>query len=239
MINHVHFAVALDESKPILTGCLIEVEPTEMRMIALDGYRMAINREAGSFETPDGKKLAVVVPGKVMTDLSYMMKEEDAPCQFTFSDSRMKAEFGNTKVCSVLLAGEFIDYNRILPKEFATEVKVNRQDLMNAIDRASLMAREGKNNLIRLLIGTEKGNEERMIVSSNADKGNINENIEIEINGDPLNIAFNARYISDVIKNIDNEEICMKFNSSVSPCIITPLEGNQYLYLILPVRVFA
>ena len=110
---------------------------------------------------------------------------------------------------------------------------VNKETLQNAIDRASLMAREGKNNLIRMNI-----NDGLMRISSNAEMGDVLEEFECTLQGDPIDIAFNAKYISDVIRNIDDKEMCMQFNSNVSPCVICPTEGNAYIYLILPVRVF-
>ena len=111
--------------------------------------------------------------------------------------------------------------------------KANRTEVLNAIDRASLMAREGKNNLIRMSFEQDK-----LSISSYAEMGDVLEEVNVSLTGDPLEIAFNAKYLSDVIRNVTDEELCMKFNSNVSPCVFCPTEGDQYLYLILPVRVF-
>ena len=105
--------------------------------------------------------------------------------------------------------------------------------MQNAIDRASLMAREGKNNLIRMSF-----NKECLTITSNAELGDVLEEMDASLQGDPIEIAFNAKYITDVIRNITDSELCMKFNSNVSPCVVCPQDGDQYLYLILPVRVF-
>ena len=95
------------------------------------------------------------------------------------------------------------------------------------------MAREGKNNLIKMSF-----RDDVLKISSNAELGDVEEEMEASLNGEPIDIAFNARYITDVIRNVPDEELCMKFNSSVSPCVVVPQKGNDYLYLILPVRVF-
>lgn len=119
------------------------------------------------------------------------------------------------------------------PPIFKTEVKVNRSDVQDAIERASLMAREGKNNLIKMSFRNDS-----LKISSNAEMGNVEEEMEASLHGEELDIAFNSRYIMDVIRNVTEEELCMKFNSNVSPCVIVPQTGDDYLYLILPVRVF-
>ena len=150
-----------------------------------------------------------------------------------FSQNRMQCTFGNIRMSSVLLAGEYIDYRRILPTEFKTEARANRVSVQDAIDRASLMAREGKNNLIKMSF-----REDLLKITSNAELGDVEEEMEASLVGDPVDIAFNARYITDVIRNVSDDDLCMKFNSSVSPCVVVPQTGDEYIYLILPVRVF-
>ena len=234
MIDHVVFAIATDESRQILTGCLMEIEPTETRMVALDGFRLALQKMDYIFQMPEGQSsLRSVIPGRVLNELSKIMVKEETPCILTFSKGHLQAAFGSTRLSTVTLAGDYIDYKKILPSTFLSKAMVNKETLQNAIDRASLMAREGKNNLIRMNI-----NDGLMRISSNAEMGDVLEEFECTLQGDPIDIAFNAKYISDVIRNIDDKEMCMQFNSNVSPCVICPTEGNAYIYLILPVRVF-
>ena len=111
---------------------------------------------------------------------------------------------------------------------------MNRSQFSDAIDRCSLMAREGKNNLIYLHLKPEMPME----MTANADRGDVHEEIDVGFQGNELNIAFNSRYLTDIIHNIDGEQVRMCFNSSVSPCMILPLEGNAFTFLVLPVRVF-
>ncbi len=234
MISKVLFAIATDESRQILTGCLLEVTSDEARLIGLDGFRLALQRIHGNFLLPQGKEvMEAIIPGRVLGELGKILTDEEKPAVFTIDRTHLKVSFGKTELTTVLLAGEYINYKQILPGDWQTRVQTNREALANAIERASLMAREGKNNLIRMHIdGTT------MVITSNAELGDVLEEQDILLDGKSLDIAFNARYISDVIKNISDEEISLRFNSNVSPCVICPPEGDRYIYLVLPVRVF-
>ena len=234
MISRVVFAIATDESRQILTGCLLEVTRDEARLVALDGFRLAMQKAFQPFELPQGMDvLKAVIPGRVLSELSKILLDEEEFCTLLLDKTRMQATFGNTRLSTVLLAGEYIDYRKILPASFKTQAMADRLQVQNAIDRASLMAREGKNNLIRMSFANS-----RLMITSNAELGDVLEEMDATLAGDPIDIAFNAKYITDVIRNITDDELCMKFNSNVSPCVVCPSEGDQYLYLILPVRVF-
>lgn len=174
-----------------------------------------------------------MIPGRVLSELGKVLLDEETPCTLTIGKGHLQANFGNTCLHTVTLAGEYIDYRKILPSSSQTLAKVSRSSLQDAIDRASLMAREGKNNLVRLNIS-----EGNMQISSNAEMGDVVEDIACDLQGEPIEIAFNAKYISDVIRNITDDSMCMRFNSNVSPCVVCPPEGDDYLYLILPVRIF-
>lgn len=235
MISRVVFAIATDESRQILTGCLLEVTPTEARLIALDGFRLAIQKAIMPFELPGGENtVKVVIPGRVLNEMSKILDDSDEDCVLMFDKTRMTASFGANILSTVLLAGDYIDYRRILPNSFRTMALIDRIGVQNAIDRASLMAREGKNNLIRMSFS-----EGALSITSNAEMGDVLEELEAELSGDPIDIAFNAKYITDVIRNITDDKLCMRFNTNVSPCVIAPQEGEDYLYLVLPVRVFS
>ena len=233
MIGKTAFCVGADERHQILTGVLVELVPDEMRMVALDGFRLALHRMGGSFALPDGKeKVAFVVPGKVMNEISRILPDSEEVCKLVFGKTHMRMEIGQTRLITMLLAGEFIDYERILPKTFATEVLTERKKVEKAIDTVSLLAREGKNNLVRMHIA-----EDRMTVDTNAEIGEGMDEAEIALTGAPIEIAFNAKYIMEALKNFSDEEMCMKFNANIHPCVIEPKENKEYLYLILPVRM--
>ena len=234
MVSRVMFAIATDETRKVLTGCLLEVSHTEARIVALDGFRLAMQKIFQPFDLPqDTEMIKAIIPGKVITELSRILPEDDAFCNIMIDRGRMQCSFGNIRMTTALLAGEYIDYRRIISMDYTSEARTDRVKLLEAIDRASLMAREGKNNLIRMSIRPGE-----MHITSNAEMGNVEEELDCDLHGDNIDIAFNAKYIIDMIRNVNDEELNMKFKSNVSPCIVTPSTGDKYLYLILPVRVF-
>ena len=234
-VSKVQFAVSTDESRRILTGILMEVYPTETLLVGLDGFRLALQRiHAENDLNGVPEKLAVVTPGKILGDVSKMLPDTDDAAQITFNSSHIMYAFGKVRVYATLLTGEFIYYQKILPLSWTTEVLVMRSLFSDAIERCSLMAREGKNNLIYL--NMQKTNV--MEMTANAERGDVHEELDIGFTGNELSIAFNSRYLTDIIHNIDGEQIRMCFNSNVSPCMIKPMEGDEFTFLVLPVRIF-
>lgn len=234
-IGKVLFAVSTDESRKILTGILMEVYEKETLLVGLDGFRLALQRVTADNTLPNGKDmLSAVAPGKILGEVGKMLPDSEDEIRITFNSSHIMYSFGAVKVYATLLTGEFIDYQKILPSAWTTEVEVMRDTLSDAIERCSLMAREGKNNLIHLKLNLDG----KMEMTAEAERGNVHEDIDIGIEGNELTIAFNSRYLSDIIHNVDSERICMCFNSNVSPCMIKPIEGNEFTFLVLPVRIF-
>lgn len=231
MINKTSFSIGTDESRPILTGSLLEIEADEIRLIALDGFRLAIRREKMTgCETP----VQAVIGGKMIGDLSKVLEDTDEPAGLMITRTHLCATMGATRVITRLLEGEYIRYRQILPADFQTRVSVRSTQLAEAIDRTSLIAREGKNNLVRFKIEGDS-----LTLSSNAELGDVQEQIDVVTEGKDIETGFNVRYVSDVLKVISDETVSMRFNSNVSPVVLCPMEGDAYLYLILPVRLFA
>ncbi len=236
-IGKVLFAVSTDESRKILTGILMEVYEKETLLVGLDGFRLSLQRIETENTLPAGAQkdcIHAVAPGKVLGEVGKMLPDSDEDTLITFNSSHIMYSFGGVKVYATLLTGEFIDYQKILPSQWTTEVMVMRTLFSDAIERCSLMAREGKNNLIYLRLLAEG----KMEMTANAERGDVHEELDIGFEGNELNIAFNSRYLSDIIHNIDGERLCMCFNSNVSPCMIRPVEGNAFTFLVLPVRIF-
>ncbi|MDO4741463.1 MAG: DNA polymerase III subunit beta, partial [Eubacteriales bacterium] len=199
MISRTLFAIAVDESRPILTGCLLEIGKAEMRVVALDGFRLAMRRE--DIAGPD-KDVAAVVGGKVLGDIAKILSDTEEEASLCFSRSHMLLKIGQTNVVARLLEGEFIRYRQILPQEWLTRVAVRRTELGSAIDRASLIAREGKSNLVCFKIDGDQ-----LTVSSNSENGDMEEKIDVTTEGKDLTIAFNVRYITDVLKALGDDEV--------------------------------
>lgn len=230
MIEKTAFSASIDESKGIITGILTEIGQSRITLAALDGFRMAV-RQA---ECESVKEKKFIISARIMNELAKIITDIDKEdgMNIQIGDKKAAVLFRDTKVVIRLLEGEFIRYKDIIPKEHKIRVIAGRSDLLDAIERASLLAKEGKNNLVKIRL------EDRVLtISSRSDEGNVKEECLITKEGDDLEIGFNSKYISDVMKNIEDEEIVMEFNSNINPCLVKPLTGDAYEYLILPVRI--
>ncbi|MCT8977618.1 DNA polymerase III subunit beta [Clostridium sp. CX1] len=228
MIKSTIFATAQDETRPILTGVLFEINNNNLNLVALDGYRLAVRSENLSTDNV----ISAVIPGKTLSEVSKILEEDDENVNITFTPNHILFNLGYTKIISRLLEGEFIRYNSIIPEEYNLKVIAKRGDLLHCIERASLMAKDGNTNLIKLSM-----EEENMIITSNSQLGMVREELNIILQGQSLQIAFNSKYLIDVLKIMEEEEIVMEFSSSVSPCVIRNKEINNCTYLVLPVRL--
>jgi DNA polymerase III subunit beta len=228
MIKGTIFATAQDETRPILTGILFEVKNDKLNLVALDGYRLALISEYINNENA----ISVVIPGKTLSEVSKILNDDDIDVNITFTPNHILFSLNETRIISRLLEGEFIKYSSIIPNEFNLKIITKRDELISCLERASLLAKEGNTNLIKLSI-----EDDNMVITSNSQLGMVREEINIILQGQPLQIAFNSKYLIDVLKNMEDEEISMEFSSSVSPCIIKNKEKDNCTYLVLPVRL--
>lgn len=229
MIRQTIFAVSIDDTRPILTGTLLEIENGEMNLVALDNYRLALRKE--SLEK-GGENQSVVVPGKSLNEIAQVLNNSDRVISLVLTKHHFLVDMGYTRMVSRILEGEFFKYRQILPSDAQTRVKISLKDFTESVERASLMAKESKNNLIRVQVENEK-----ISITANAEVGNFYEELMVYQEGKELEIAFNAKYLIDALKNLDEDEIYLNFTTNVSPCVIKPIEGDKFFYLILPVRV--
>ncbi len=229
MIKQTIFATSQDEARPILTGVLVEANNGEMSMVAIDGYRLAFRKAAID---PSINKRAVI-PGKTLSELSRLMTgDSDENVRISMTDRHILFEVNSIRIVSRLLEGEFIKYNQIIPKEKKSVISTNVNELTNAIERASLMAREGKNSSIRFSI-----KDDLMTIRSNVEIGSVREDLVIQLEGEDIEIGFNPRYMLDALKILESEDVILEMTTPVSPCIMKPVGSDSYLYLVLPVRM--
>lgn len=227
MIKGTIFAVAQDETRPILTGVLFEIKERTMNLVALDGYRLALRKE---FIDSD-ENINAVIPGKTLNEVVKIL-EEDGDLNVTFTLNHILFNLGDTKIISRLLEGEFIKYSSIIPSEHNLKIIANRSEILNCIERASLVAKEGNTNLIKFNI-----DDENIVITSNSQLGNVREELNIIMQGQSLQIAFNSKYLIDALRIMEEEKISIEFTSAVSPCIVKNVENLNCIYLILPVRI--
>ena len=231
MIDKTSFAASIDEARGIITGVLLELSQEEIQMVAIDGFRMAINRRTMYNEKP----YRFIIPAKILNELSKIITEtesESDKARLYLNNKKAIFRFDDIQAELKLLEGNFIAYKDILPKDARITVVCDRNLLMESIERASLLTKTGKNNLIKMNIM-----ENVIEITSDSDEGNVKEEIIVDKVGEDLVIGFNAHYVLDVLKAIDDDQIKILLNSSINPCLIEPAEGNDYQYLILPVRI--
>lgn len=228
MIKQTVFAISQDQTKPVLMGELLEIVDGNISLVAIDGYRLAVKSCTVNNIVKNTK---VIIPGKTLNDVNSLLSSEEE-VKVGFDEKNAIFIIQDTKIITRLLEGDFIDYKKLLPREHNSKVKLNTKDLLNSIERASLLSQSEKNNLIKLSI-----RDNVMAITSNTDKGNVYEEVSLELEGDYLDIAFNSRYFLEGLKNIDSEEIFIEFTTNINPCIIKPADGIKYTYLLLPVRI--
>ena len=229
LIDKTIFSVAVDDARPILKGCLFEIDGDMMTSVALDGYRLAMVKTPISATT---KKLSVIVPARSLSEISKLINTENDSIDILISQNHLLVNDGSVKIITRLLEGEFINYRQVIPATTTTTITVSKAQLEDGLDRASLLARMDKNNLVKFDI-----RDKVLTLTSASNIGNVTENITIALDGKDLTIAFNARYLSDCMHTISDEFIKINFTSQIAPCTICSAEDDKYLYLILPVRI--
>ena len=207
LINKSNFAVALDDSRPILKGCLLEVEGNNLRGVALDGYRLAFIQKP---VVASSGKIRVVVPARSLNEVSKILEDSDDIINVYIHQNNLMVDLKNTKIITRLIDGEFLNYSQIISNSFASKITVNKAQLEQALERAALLSKVGQNNLVKFDI-----KERNMVISSNSEIGNIKENINVVLDGKELNIAFNASYFMDALRVLSDEFITINFNSAL------------------------
>ncbi len=230
MIRQTIFATSHDENRPILTGVLFDVQHAEMTMVAIDLYRIALK----NVHVKSDKKHNLVVPAKALNELLKIISGDVKESQIAIyiTEKYIKFSVQNVILIARLLEGEFINYQQIIPKEYKLRVKCSRLELFQAIDRASLITTAGKNT--SLLFDVE---DDYLIISSQTEKGKVREKIKIDLEGPNLKIGFNPKYWLDVLKVIEEDNIYIEMSTNISPCIIKPEDNDNYMYLLLPIRI--
>lgn len=230
LINKSVFSVAMDDSRPILKGALIEIANTSVKSVALDGYRLAMS----SCDLIDSNiNGSVIVPARSLNEISKLLDDNDEVVSVYIDNKYIMVDLGDTKVIARTLEGDFLNYKQIIATDFATEIVINKTQITDALERASLLSKVGQNNLVKFDI-----KENNLLLTSNSEIGNIKENINISMTGKDIFIAFNARYFMEAFRTTSDEFIKIKFNSASNPCVVVPADNSEeYLYLILPVRI--
>ncbi len=233
MIKQTIFAVSIDENRPILTGSLFEYSAGSLTIVSIDGYRLAMRCYSADGEKDiDETTKNIVIPGKTLNEISKIIQPVDEDIYIYASGNQILFDMGNCIMTSRLLEGDYLNYMGIIPSEHETKVTVNTKDIMACFERASLViTNEERRYPVRLEIS-----DDIIVITANTEAGNVREEMRAKMEGKKLDISFNHRYFIEALRVIDNEMVDIFFTTNIGPCTIKPMQGNDFAYLILPIR---
>ncbi len=231
LISDVVFCCATDDARPMLKGALLEAENGTLTATSLDGFRMATSYCACS--QTEGK-VKLVCPARTLNEISRMLEGNDEVLKLNFSTNTLSVCAYGTALISRLYLGEFVNKNNIFPTAFETDVFVARTELISSLERASILIRGDKNNLIIMDI---KPNA--IYLSANSEIGAVAESVKCELDGKEIKLAMNAKYMLEALKALDEEFVKISLNTPIAPFTVVNKEKNVASYLILPVRTTA
>ncbi len=230
VIRQTIFSISENENSKLMSGELFEVKDNVLSVVSLDGHRISMRKINLKGENSD---LTAVVPGKTLQEISKIIGgEADKNVNIYFSDKNMSFEFDDTRVVSRLIEGEYFKIAHMLSMDSSLMVKANRNELMGCIDRASLLIQETDKKPIIVSVK----NDNNLYIKLDTNKGSINEEMEIEKEGNEIIIGFNPSFIMDALRVIDDDKVNIYMNDSKSPCIIKDVE-ETFTYVILPINI--
>jgi DNA polymerase-3 subunit beta len=229
MIRQTIFAVSVDENRPILTGSLIECRNNELSIVSIDGFRLALRKNSLNNDTGDW---SVVVPGKTLNEIIKIFQPVESDVSIYCTDNQIMFDLGDCRIVSRLLEGEYFNYRGIIPEEYDTTLKIGTKELLSSIERASLIITiEERRFPVKFNVG-----DDIMTISCSTDAGSFKEELRCETTGSKIDIVFNPKYFIDTLRVIEEEQIELKYTTSVGPCTVTPVDTDSFTYLILPLR---
>jgi DNA polymerase-3 subunit beta len=238
MIEQVTLAAApADEGRVVLTGTLAEFRESELTMVAADGFRLSLRRAELSDEVQE--PMDVIIPARALRELARVSVEEEEPVEIIVTPSRNQVLFrvSNVEIVSQLIEGKFPDYNQIIPSSYGTRVVVNTHDLMRAVRISVLFSRDVA-NIVRLeVIPGAEAAPGRLIVESTAEVGQNVGELDATVEGEQMEIAFNGRYLIDMLNVIGTEQVALEATNPSRPGILKPVGDDSLIYVIMPMHI--
>ena len=228
MVKRVARVVSRDDSRPILSGVMIEVEQGKMKMVATDSYRLALDEE--TLDQTDAT-FSAVIAGSFLNDLASLPGENES-IELGLSENQIIANYGSYTFINRRIEGNYPNYNQLLPQDFATTATFDVKQLLEASKRVSLVS----NNTSPIRFDVSSASQTTQLSSTTQDLGAAQETIASEINGEDVQIAFNCHYLIDGLNALPSQKVQLNLQGGVKPGIFKDVEGS-YLYLIMPVRL--
>ena len=233
MIRKTIFAVSAEENRPIFTGCLFEVENNKLNVVAVDGFRLALRSIYLPTKVNDFK---AVIPGRTLNEINKILLDSFDRIRIGIAKNQALFEMENCKVVTRILDGEFLNYKSVIPNSWETRIKVNKNSLQNSFERISLISSSSieKEKKYPVKVSVDIG---KITISCTNQTGDAKEEIYISTEGKNIEVGFNPKYFLDSLKVIEDEEVFVEFGTNISPCLIKSVENNEYVYMILPIRL--
>jgi len=237
-INQVTFAAAAEESRPVLTGIQLEFDDDKLAMAAADGFRLAVHNT--SLLSPVKNKTAIIVPARALNELGRFLTDQEEPVEITVNQQKSQILFKlkNIEMVSQLIQGAFPNYSQLIPQSYVTRAVVDVAEFLRAIKMASIFARDGS-GIVRLVVspGVELTPGKVNISARAEEVGDNMGEIDALIDGEAAKIAFNAKYLSDVLSVLDEKQVALETTTSSSPGVLRPVGADNYIHVVMPMFV--
>ena len=233
MIRKTIVAVSTEENRPIFTGCLFEIKNNKLNVVAVDGFRLAWKSKFLQNHVND---FTAVIPGRTLNEVNKIILDSFDMIKIGVAKNQALFEMENCKLVTRLLDGEFLNYASVIPENWETRVRVNKNALQNCFERISLISSSSieKEKKYPVKVAIDIG---KLTISCTNQTGDAKEEMYVSTEGQNLEAGFNPKYFLDALRAIDDEEIFVDFGTSISPCIIRPVDDGDYIYMILPIRL--
>ena len=234
MIRKTIFAVSTEENRPIFTGCLFEIKNNKLNVVAVDGFRLAWKSKFLQNKIND---FTAVIPGRTLNEINKIMVDSYDIIKIGIAKNQALFEMENCKIVTRLLDGEFLNYSSVIPENWETRIRVDKNTIQNCFERISLISSSSieKEKKYPVKVNVDIG---KVTISCTNQTGDAKEEIYVTTEGKNLEAGFNPKYFLDALRAIDDQEVFIDFGTSISPCIIRPVEeGGDYVYMVLPIRM--
>ncbi len=233
MIRKTIFAVSTEENRPIFTGCLFEVVDNKLNLVAVDGFRLAWKSK---YLQTKVNNFSAVIPGRTLNEINKIILDSFDNIKIGIAKNQALFEMENCKIVTRLLDGEFLNYSNVIPSMWDTRIRVNKSNMQNCFERVSLISSSSieKEKKYPVKVSIDIG---KVIISCTNQTGDAKEEMYVSTEGKNLEAGFNPKYFLDAFRAIDDEEVFIDFGTSISPCIIRPVDNGDYIYMILPIRM--
>ena len=236
-ISRVAFAAATDDSRPVLTGVKTEISGSDFKFAAADGFRLAVY--SGKLAEAPSEDIEFLIPARVLNEINRLLGSQQKAVEFMVTPSSNQALFRveDVEIVSSLIAGNFPNYNQLIPQSHTTRVVLNSDDFLRATRTAAIFARDGS-GIIRLQVSTsEEDTTGRLTISSRAEEVGDNQGqLSAAVEGEDAKIAFNSKYLTDVL-DVLSGDIALEVSSPSSPGVLKPVEGDEYIHVVMPMFV--